>query len=606
MKKTIMALVLVLCMLSSVIGFAEETPAEKAVPFFTEAGEAGELTLHFYEETPNIPYMGINEYMTRIMDIPLTAEADENGMLLLKNELGGELLCDAAGGTISTQDWVKVITPKMPIENCAKSLSDVNCAFVRITDVKYEGDPKPIVFDFAKYGIKIHSDGKDVYLPISILSNMLTDIATNHLRYDGKSLYLRRVDLASNPNDPILMNEVMLARLKGEERPADIIAQCYADLCFTFDYFFGHPGKCPLDAPLAEKGLDGAIEDLGADGVKLKADLLSPSLTTYVTALQKLFLVYLSDGHTVPTDVYSITGNKAVTSDRILSAKLTIDSLKDMLDSKATMEQILHLAITPQRQIAWGNDNYREYDKTAIIRMDSFMPDEAAWEKYYKGEGELPQDCIGIVVSGLRKAKENTNIKNVVLDLSCNGGGSSDVLMMLLGLTTGQNQLYGKNILTGQSIRITYESDNNFDGVFDEKDKEARFDFNYGVLTTRQAFSCGNLCPIIMREGGAVVIGEPTSGGGCCIQVGTDIQGIRFMMSSCQWQLVDSQGNSVEGGCTVDLPIGTKSVGLIDKLIGKLGVDEGLPVFTAYFDDVNLNTLMNAWFHVQEEVAPAA
>ena len=26
----------------------------------------------------------------------------------------------------------------------------------------------------------------------------------------------------------------------------------------------------------------------------------------------------------------------------------------------------------------------------------------------------------------------------------------------------------------------------------------------------------------------------------------------------------------------------------------------------AYFDDANLNTLMNAWFHVQEEVAPAA
>ena len=606
MKKTVIAFVLVLCMACPVIGPAEAMPAEKTVPLITEEGEAGELTLRFYEETPNIPYMGINEYMTRIMDIPLTAEAGENGTVLLKNELGGELLCDAVAGTITTPDWVKVITPKMPIEGGARSLSDVTCAFVRITNIEYEGEPAPITFDFAKYGMKLHADEKDVYLPISILSDMMTDIATNHLRYDGKALYLRRVELAANPNDPILMNETMLARLKGEKRPADIIAQCYADLCFTFDYFFGHPGKCPLDAALAEKGLDGAIEDLGEEGAAIKADLLSPDLATYIAAMQKLFLVYLSDGHTVATDISSIVGNKAVTSDKALSAKLTFESVKDMLDSKSTIEQILHMAITPQRKFAWGDENYREYDKTAIIRLDTFMPDEAAWAKYYKGEGEFPQDCVGIVVSGLRKARENANIKNVILDLSCNGGGSSDVLMIILGLTTGQNQLYGKNILTGQSIRITYEADNNFDGVFDEKDKEERFDFNYGVLTTRQAFSCGNLCPIIMREGGAVVIGEPTSGGGCCIQVGTDIQGIRFMMSSCQWQLVDSQGNGVEGGCTVDLPIGTKSIGLIDKLINKLGVDEGLPVFTAYFDDVNLNTLMNAWFHVQEELAPAA
>lgn len=606
MEKTIIALMLAVCMLCPVIGFAEAVPTEKVVPFFTEAGEAGELTLRFYEETPNIPYMGISEYMTRIMDIPLTAEAGENGTLLLKNEMGGELLCDAAAGTITTPDWVKVITPKTPIEGGARSLSDVTCAFVRISNVEYEGDPAPVTFDFAKYGIRIHSDGEDVYLPISILSDMMTDIATNHLRYDGENLYLRRMELATPPNDPILMNETMLARLKGEERPEDIIAQCYADLCFTLDYFFGHPGKCPLDAALAEKGLDEAIKALGAKGAAIKADLLSPSLTTYIAAVQKLFTVYLSDGHTVASDISGIVGSEAVTSDKILSAKLTFESLRDLLNSKITMEQILHMAITPQRKQAWGDDNYREYGSTAIIRLDTFMPNEEAWAKYYKGEGEFPQDCVGIVVSGLRKARENASIKNVILDLSCNGGGSSDVLMMILGLTTGQNQLYGKNILTGQSIRITYESDNNFDGVFDEKDKEERFDFNYGVLTTRQAFSCGNLCPIIMREGGAVVIGEPTSGGGCSIQVGTDIQGIRFIMSSCQWQLVDSQGNSVEGGCTVDLPIGTKSIGLIDKLISKLGVDEGLPVFTAYFDDVNLNTLMNAWFHVQEEVAPAA
>jgi len=126
------------------------------------------------------------------------------------------------------------------------------------------------------------------------------------------------------------------------------------------------------------------------------------------------------------------------------------------------------------------------------------------------------------------------------------------------------------------------------------------------VLTTRHAFSCGNLFPIIMREGGAVVLGERTSGGSCCVEVGEEAQGIRYMMSSYQWQLVDSTGKDVEGGCTVDIPIQTWSIGLLDKLIGKLGVDEDLPIYNAYYDDESLNTLMNTWFHETEELAPAA
>ena len=254
----------------------------------------------------------------------------------------------------------------------------------------------------------------------------------------------------------------------------------------------------------------------------------------------------------------------------------------------------------------WGNDAYRESGNTAIIRLDTFIPDEAAWEAWYRGDGAFPEDCVGGVVRGLRRASENANIKNVIFDLTCNGGGSSDVLMMIVGLTTGRDVLYGRNRLTGQTMRTVFETDNNFDGVFDGKDREARFDFNYGVLTTRQAFSCGNLFPIVMRESGAAVIGEPTGGGSCSIQIGTDTHGIRYVMSSCQWQLLDAAGVDVEGGCIVDIPIEARSVSVIDSLIGRLGVDEGLPLFFDYFDDENLNTLMNAWFHVRNEALPAA
>ena len=606
MNKSILSLFLVLFLLCSAAGFAESGPVEKAVTLHTESGEDRELTLRWFEETPNVPYMGINEYTEHLMHSPMALESNEDGTLTLKNSRGGELRCDVAAGTISTPDWVRVITPEMPVEGPPYSLRDSNCGFVRIKEITYEGKPAPVTFDFAKYGVRIYADDRDVYLPLSILTNMLTDVATNHLRYDGQALYQQRISLDLVPDDPILVNETLTSRLQGEARPADIVSQCYADLCFNFDYFFGYPGKAPLDPAMAEKGLDQALTDLGDEGAAIKAGLLSSSMIEYVTALQKLFLVYLTDGHTTAMDLSSLQESKVVTSDKMLSLKLTKDYFSDLTNSKNTLTQILRMAITPQRKLAWGDDVYREYGNTAIIRLDSFMPDEAAWAAWYKGKGDFPQDCVGIVVSGLRKAAENEKIKNVLLDLTCNSGGSSDILMMILGLTTGQDHIYGRNRLTGQSMLVTYETDNNFNGVFDEKDQEARFDFNYGVLTTRQAFSCGNLFPFIMKEGGAVIIGEPTGGGSCCIQVGTDSEGIRYLMSSCQWQLRDVQDHDVEGGCPVDIPISAKSLGLVDMLISKLGVDEGFPVFTAFFDDERLNTLMNAWFHVENELDPAA
>ena len=602
MKRTVTALLLVLCLLVSAAGLGEE----KTAPLYADGAKAGELRIRVFDELPDIPYLGIREYLEQIMEIPVTLETDGEGVVTLRNGNGGELVCNAAAGTVFTPDWIRVISPKLPLETTGKGLKDSSCAFVRITEIAYEGDPAPVTFDFAKYGMKIFTDDRDVYLPLFVLSNMFTDVATRHLRYDGENLYLNLLDLDGTPDDPVLTGENLAALLGGKERPADLISQCYAGLCFTFDYFFGHPGRAEMDAALAEKGLDQALEERGEEGRAIREGLLSPSMTEYLAAMARLFTVCLYDGHTSAADIAAIMDCPTYADCKELHERLGAEGFLDMMRSKNSVSQILSMAVTPQRKMIWGDKVYRECGRTAIIRLDSFMPDEKAWDLYYKGEGPFPEDCVGTVAAGLRRAKENPEIENVLFDLTCNHGGSSDALMMILGLTTGRNDLLGRNSLTGQAMRSVFETDNNFDGVFDEKDQEARFDFNYGVLTTRQAFSCGNLFPVVMRESGAVVIGEPSGGGSCCIQIGTDAHGIRYMMSSCQWQLLDEDGGSVEPGCRVDIPIKTRSIGLIDRLISStLGVDDGLPGYAAYFDEEYLNTLMNAWFHVTE-LAPAA
>ena len=586
------------------------------VPYAACAGEPtkvyyneeviAELDLRFYDETPNIPYLGMKEYAQLMMDMSLNVKDNGDGTYQVENPNGAKLICDPQQGTIFAEDWAAFLAQPLPLEDKALGLKDMSNRFARITDIVYEGEPDPVTIDLVKYGISLYSDGNDIYLPVSTMTNLLTDIATNQLVYNGENLYKRNFDQEYFGEDGLVDSEVIRSQIFGADRPDDVIRQCYADLCLSMDYFFGHPGRSLLDGPIAEKGLDRALDDLGEEGAAIKEGLLSPKLADYIDAMLKLFLNYLDDGHSL-----FISGVTLVSVPEIVEALGLESTLYDyVLDSALTFELLMNELIPPQRSLIWGDDPYREYGSTAIIRLDSFMPDTEAWDSYYKGEGELPQDDLGIVVSGLKKASENPEIRNVVFDLSGNGGGSPDAVMAIMALTFGKDLVYGENVITGQPMRITFEIDANFDGVFDEKDKEARYDFNYGVLVARHAFSAGNLFPFMMQEAGAVLIGEPSSGGSCSIQLGSDAEGFTTVFSSGQWRLADAHGDNLENGCRIDVPISLDGTIPISDLAFDpyaefiaylIGEDAVFPSYKNFYDDEQLDKIMNDWFGKKDQ-----
>lgn len=609
MRKILLVCASLLCLIIALTPLAladGDGYVERPTEVITNGEVAGELVLRFYDATPNVPYLGMAAYSQYVRQLPLTLQDNGDGTCALVNGIGETLICDAAAGQITVPDWTRFFDYPVPIEGGAMGWSDMDMPFVRIVDVTYEGEAAPVTLDFAKYGVRIYADQDDIYLPVSMLTNIMTDISTRHMLYNGEKLYVGILDLEMRPVEGFYESKVYQAEVQGEARPQDIVQQCYADLCFTIDNFFGHPGTALLDEAIAEKGLDQALLDMGEEGLEVREGLLSSDLTTYLMSVNKLFFQYLCDGHTVCISPTEILDSELTTASSEFAMKMTWSTLSQELCSPIIMQQFMSMRVEPQREQIWGDEKYREYGSTAIIRLDSFMPDEAAWISYYKGEGDLPEDDLGSVFDGLKKASENPEIENVIFDLSCNGGGSSDMLMAILAITTGQDQLYGYNRLTDRRMTLTYEVDANFDGVFDEKDKDARYDFNYGVLVTRHAFSCGNLFPFVLQEAGAVIIGEPSSGGTCCVQIGTDAEGFKFMLSSGQWMLVDSQGNDLEDGCIVDMPIETPSNFAFDALVSLAGVSEGAPSFEAFFDDARLDEMMNEWFQDQAETQLAA
>ena len=115
------------------------------------------------------------------------------------------------------------------------------------------------------------------------------------------------------------------------------------------------------------------------------------------------------------------------------------------------------------------------------------------------------------------------------------------------------------------------------------------------------SFSSGNLFPFMMQENGAVLLGEPTGGGSCCVQTAALSGGAVFMMSGYNWTLRTENFESVEDGCRTDLPIER-----IESSV-QLGINPRLTGgdYTPYFDEEMLDRMMNEWFAGAEEI-PAA
>ena len=567
---------------------------EREVPLILENGETGSIKLRFYYGEPNIPYIGIKAY-NEYMDVnPIKVKKNKSGNVVLTSQQGVKAIADPKAGTLTTDDWAHFHNQAAPYEGKDVAYRDTDSHMIRISEVIFEGESKPVTFDFGKYGLKMYTDNRDVYLSLSLVASLMNDISTNYIAWNGEKAYWRSFFNIESYDEGLLQDSTILSKsiLEGI-RPSDVAIETYNEMCFVLDYFYGYPGVAVLDSEMEEKGLNQALLDLGEEGVALIEGLKSTSMPEYFLASFKLLIRYLDDkGHTSTIDLLSVATPLIYSQ----IGQENMAELESMVWEHSSAPNAFRTEqIGAQRSEAWGDELYLEYGSTAVIRLGDFLMDQEGWEQYFAGAGDIPMDAIGITISGLRKAVKNPEIKNVLFDLSLNNGGCSDVLMYLMILLTGNNELYMYDRINDQKFTCIFEADTNLDGVIDEKDKEVKYDrFNYGVLTTKQAFSCGNLFPIRMHEEGAVLLGEPTGGGSCSIQFVSQPDGISFMMSSYQGCLLSADGSQsdIENGCKTDIPIAHK-----EKIAEKSFEYD----YTSYFDLEMLDRMMNEWFSEKEE-----
>jgi hypothetical protein len=591
---------------------ADELPdggsyTERVVPVVTKVAPDSEVTLRFYDAQPNVAYISAADFQSIVLPgSVMTVTHTGVGEYTLANADATAVV--NIGTDLFVSNEFEAFTNQMGLlqAGMANVYYD-GMPFVRYKSVTYTPSLVTTTLDFGAYGIDLHADGKGaVYFPFATLADMYSDLFYHHAGFNGEKVVantsVNEVSLAEIDPD---YNAPLLAKTA---RSADLVDFNYKELCFAMDHFYGYPGRVQYNETLKEKGLDRTLEEDIECGPAIKKLLLSDRLADYMVGMIGLLGVYF-DGHTS----MDITGNALQKGDREKYAELYAEYGAAAAANEAVtnfamsslggmMSMIVdNQAIASLRPQSYGEGvTYVKKGDTAVCIFDSFNDlNEEAWNNYYDGKGPMPtlenteEDDMVIFLDALYKAAADPEVKNLIIDISANGGGSADIVMAMASLILGKSYISQDNPLTGQHSLVEYEVDRNFDGVFDEADAKVHYDLNFAVLTSGMSFSCGNLFPSILKDNGVPVMGATSGGGACAIQAMCTADGFCFQISSFRARLNTLDGQNIDAGVTPDLPIPTDGTVEVPIQIPGAG-EEPVPVkdMTKFFDIDYLRSLL--------------
>ena len=550
---------------------AEKNYVERWVPVVDPKGEAqGTVMLRFYDDMPSVAYINVIHFQT--MMYPGTAiqtQALGEGRYQLTSPCGTAVV-NTDKDTFDSDDYeaftnmMDMVQPGMP------NVSLDGLPLVRWKSKEATPQKVHLTLDYGKFGIDIRVDGNDVYFPLATIADLYTDIYMHTADYNGQQVMVAPMG-AEELEDGY--PKFFIAPILKETRTKDMATFAYNNLCFTLTNFFGYPGRTLLEKKgLKEKGLDQALKDYGQAGEMTRQLLLSTNMYEYIAGTNTLGCLLNDGGHTdtgightsqmdSSTDFYKTMGNtvKAKLEEFYgycpeYAALRKVDEDIEALSSKLIEARIA--------KIGRGVTYYKE-GNTAYCLFNAFDCDFAAWRKFYKGEGPKPtvenhpNDWLAVLLDALEKAEKDPEVKNFVLDISTNGGGSEDIVMVITSLMCNKAEAYNENSLLGQKQKIYYEVDRNLDGKFDEKDAEVKYDLNFALLVSACSFSCGNMLPALMKDFGIPLIGQKTGGGACCVLYNPSADGYAYRYSSHRSRLMNQKGENVDPGVEPDLKLET-------------------------------------------------
>ena len=527
----------------------------KAYPFFLSTSDKlwkEDYPLYFLDGAEDLPYTDVRDWVEAMNyvfpehspesynDFKLTVEVQEaeNKVVVSRDETF-TMTFDFNEGMIYWTDFVAFFqksdgnylditgVPTTDKEGQPYLLSVVNSRnrYGEITALKL----KDYLIDM------VAQDGKYL-VPMQTLSDFcLTTISFNAF-FNGQGIYMTSIGSMIDPNMSFMM-DLILGGIMTQEEVVDIMQNGEGTMEERSALLMERITSTERGAKFLAKLQEDAAKSLYTPYMSAPKAKRSDALVAY--GYRELCLMLdsfygLKESHNISSFNYLFleTGlaNGLADPDATNADNAIAELVSTWLDDgHSTFNGVSYLAESSPYEV--GNTAYVTFDNFTISTDD----DEDDVADYYDlaEKGELPDDTIGIIAKAHQQiTRENSPIQNVVLDLSCNGGGAAVTAAFTLGWFLGDAQVSVRNTFTNSESTMVYRADVNLDHEFDEKDTLAGRGLNLYCLTSPASFSCGNLVPWAFKADGRVtLLGKVTGGGACVVFNRASAWGTSFQIS---------------------------------------------------------------------------
>ena len=424
-------------------------------------------------------------------------------------------------------------------------------------EVSYARAGAGIMGSFDDYDIKAFWTEDDLYLPLAVMNNVFNCGSMLGLVYLNGCTYTfvgNRLDDTTEDENGMTMADYYYS-IEAGERPEALAKLTYNVLCLELDLRYGLK---------AEHGISESFDDFFVT-MGLADKLQSTDGKTFYHGLKELTRSYFSDFHSGVTLSGPYAGvNYTYTPTSYPS------SMQNTLNAQAAFNNArVASGLAEKREEEYHEQNYKvsapyqEIGDTAYVTFDVFYYDGSV--SYYADgywaniEQYIDYDTISLIAYAHRQiTREDSPIRKVVLDLSCNGGGAADTAFFVVSWMTGDCKFSTTDPTTTAYYTTVYQADVNLDGRITTDDTLDGRGLELYCLTSANSFSCGNLVPCLFKESGKVVLLGQTSGGGACVvQTSITADGTMFCYSGSRHICTVKNGSyySVDQGATPDFTI---------------------------------------------------
>ena len=389
-----------------------------------------------------------------------------------------------------------------------------------------------IVFDLPKFGFNIYYKNGKVLVPFSIMNLIFCSQNYYNIYYNGDAYYgtfYSIQNLSSNDQLALRHNDLNESNQSDELRE-----ETYNFIRFALNYYYG----------LKEYK---EITDIDKELESYKDGILSKSASENNSTYYDYFITHLDELHTR-------VGDYSFYDDYTKAAKT--DAWDKTKTSPARLEYLnVNEMLTADAKNFYSNTDKGDTKigtKCAMILVPSFT---TGTDQQISGTDAYLYDTYEFIKKSLDSISSQ-NIKNIIIDLSLNGGGNVGALIRTLGFISNESiPYYTKNYLDGSLSSVKFNIDINNDGNF--KDNDAYDQYNWYVLTSFNTFSAANSFAAIAKELGAKTIGQKTGGGMCSVMpiVLPDQTTIEMSSNNAQLSKVGDKLELIEAGVNPDITI---------------------------------------------------